>query len=128
MPELKPRVIPFDPANADTNTAPGPKIVRLINRKTCGDTQIMLGVNIVEPGEKGVWSMHGEADLENAQYGDVDEVYFVISGRLHIKWRDGEMTCGPNDSVYFPRGYDYELENISDETSLTVYAMAPAVF
>jgi hypothetical protein len=38
------------------------------------------------------------------------------------------MTCGPNDAVYFPRGYDYELENISDETSLTVYAMAPAVF
>jgi mannose-6-phosphate isomerase-like protein (cupin superfamily) len=128
MSELTPQVIPFKPENADVNTGPGPKIARLINKKTVGDTHVMLGVNIVEPGERGVWSFEGEVDLDKGHYGEVDEVYFVLSGKLRIWWDGGEMTAVANDSVYLPRGYSYQLENISDETSLTVYAIAPAAF
>jgi acetoin utilization deacetylase AcuC-like enzyme/mannose-6-phosphate isomerase-like protein (cupin superfamily) len=128
MSELTPQVIPFKPENADVNTGPGPKIARLINKKTVGDTHVMLGVNIVEPGERGVWSFEGDVDLDKGHYGEVDEVYFVLSGKLRIWWDGGEMTAVANDSVYLPRGYSYQLENISDETSLTVYAIAPAAF
>ncbi len=52
-----------------------------------------------------------------------DEVLLVIEGRLTVHTAEGELTAGPKDTIFLPRGtaLEYEAEN-----ALIFYAIHPA--
>ena len=129
MPRNAPRVIPLD------SVSPTPKedaptkvrIARLVTRARCG-SDLVLGVSWLDPGDKtNVWST-GQVDDGAAEhfYGDVEEAYYVLRGRLRLTWDDGVAEFGANDAVYLASGWKYELENIGDEQAHLVYCFAPS--
>ena len=115
-------VIPADEAPTKV------RIARLVSRERCG-SNLLLGACWMDPGEEtNVWSFEsddttGEGDK---YYGEVDETYFVIHGRLQLTWDEGELEIGANDGVYLAPGWRYHLKNVGDEPAFFVYGMAPS--
>lgn len=52
-----------------------------------------------------------------------DEVILVLEGEITIRTADSDLTAGPNDSIWLPKGT--ELTYISD-SALLFYAVHPA--
>ncbi len=52
-----------------------------------------------------------------------DEVVLVLEGEITIRTTEGDLTAGPNDSIWLPKGT--ELTYISD-SALLFYAVHPA--
>lgn len=130
MSRPRPRVVPLDsvPAIPADEAPTKVRIARLVTREGCG-SNLLLGACWMDPGEEtNVWSF--EEDDRTAEgdkyYGPVDETYFVISGRLRLKWDESELEIGPNDAVYLAPGWRYHLKNVGDEPAFFVYGMAPS--
>lgn len=51
----------------------------------------------------------------------VDEVLFVISGRLNFKWEGGERVCGAGDTILLPAGTLHQSEALEGGA---IYAIA----
>ncbi len=95
----------------------GFKVKRLITKGRENSDKLMLGVCFVEPRAKGYrWS-----------FTDKDEVYYVLRGRLRLKWDGNAVEFSEGDAVYLPAGYSYELENLSDEEAVIVYVLTPPI-
>ena len=72
-------------------------------RQSC-DTDLSI---LVERGEPGCWFQEHRHDLE--------QVFFVIQGRMEITI-DGEThTIGPREMVYVPRNAAHSGRNAADE-------------
>jgi mannose-6-phosphate isomerase-like protein (cupin superfamily) len=115
-------VIPADEAPTKV------RIARLVSRERCG-SNLLLGACWMDPGEEtNVWSFESEdtTDEGDKYYGEVDETYFVIHGRLRLTWDEGEIEIGANDAVYLAPGWTYHLKNVGDEPAFFVYGMAPS--
>jgi mannose-6-phosphate isomerase-like protein (cupin superfamily) len=41
-------------------------------------------------------------------HDDADEFFLVLSGRLTIRFRDGDVTLGPGEAFVVPRGVDHQ--------------------
>ena len=51
----------------------------------------------------------------------VDEILFIISGRLVFKWEDGERICGVGDTILLPAGTLHQSEALEGGA---IYAIA----
>jgi quercetin dioxygenase-like cupin family protein len=51
----------------------------------------------------------------------VDEILFIISGRLVFKWEDGERICGAGDTILLPAGTLHQSEALEGGA---IYAIA----
>jgi len=51
----------------------------------------------------------------------VDEILFIISGRLNFKWEDGERICGAGDTIFLPAGTLHQSEALDGGA---IYAIA----
>jgi mannose-6-phosphate isomerase-like protein (cupin superfamily) len=95
----------------------GFKVKRLITKSREGSDKLMLGICYVGPRARGYrWS-----------FTDKDEVYYVLKGKLRLKWDGNVVEFSEGDAVYLPAGYAYELENLSDEEAVIVYVLTPPI-
>lgn len=94
----------------------GVRLARIITESDHG-SRLMLGVHWLEPGSRHpAWI-----------FPEREEVYFVISGRLRLKWDEGWIEAGPNDTLFLPPDRHYQYENIADEGAFFVYAIYPPI-
>ena len=104
------------------------RIARMVTKADHG-SNLLLGACWMDPGEEtNTFSLAdrdttGEGDK---YYGPVDETYFVIQGRLRLRYDDGELDIGPDQAVYLAPGWSYHLRNVGDEPAFFVYSMAPS--
>ena len=56
----------------------------------------------------------------------VDEVYYIIAGRLELSWDEGTFALTPRDCVYLAPGWTYSLKNVGDDPAFFVCAMTPS--
>jgi mannose-6-phosphate isomerase-like protein (cupin superfamily) len=54
-------------------------------------------VKVVKLEGEFVWHRHDEED----------ELFLVVSGRLHMQFRDGEVVIGPGELIVVPRGVEH---------------------
>jgi mannose-6-phosphate isomerase-like protein (cupin superfamily) len=124
-----PLVVAFD----DVPVTPGhswPEGIDVANMITKGQhgSEILLGACWLEPGQvANPWSFKQEdpriAGLTH--YGPTHEVYFMLRGRIRLRWDEGDIEAGPNDAVFLAPGWQYELSCIGDEQALILWAMSP---
>ncbi len=124
------RVIPADQAPTRV------RIARLITARDHG-SRLLLGASWSDPGERtNTWSFEPDdaaIGADDHHYGEVDEFYYVVSGRFRLTWQRGEGTdevsgaaeFGPDDAVHLPPGWRYQLENVGAEPGFFIYGMTP---
>lgn len=58
-------------------------------------------------------------------HNDVENVYFVLHGRVLIRTTDGEREIGPGDAVFFPRGVPHSATNVGPDDARIIEIYAP---
>ena len=58
-------------------------------------------------------------------HNDVENVYYVLSGRVLVRTDEGEREIGPGDAVFFPRGVAHSATNVGTEDARIVEIYAP---
>lgn len=100
----------------DSFTFPGGlRVRRLITKKREDSGNLLLGIAMADPGEGLRWS-----------YAKNDEVYFIVRGKITLKYGEEEVEAGEGDAVYLPMGWDYELKNTGTEPMMLVYVLSPS--
>jgi enoyl-CoA hydratase len=105
------------------------RLSRMITKKNTG-SRVMFGVAQMFPGERSlVFSFLDSDDTTQGEiyYGPVDEMFFVVRGRLRVEWDDMAVDAGPNETIYLPPGHKYRMVNPGDEEAFIVYALSPCV-
>lgn len=130
MEKPRPAVVPLDWVSViPADEAPTKvRIARLVPRERCG-SNLLLGACWMDPGkETNTWSFKPEDTTGEGDkyYGEVDETYFVVRGRLRLTWDEGALDIGSDDAVYLAPGWRYDLKNVGDEPAFFVYGMAPS--
>lgn len=100
------------------NTAHGSEIRPLIDRTTSGVTQCSLAEEMLPVGCAVVPHHHRE----------LEEIYYVVSGRGLMTVADDTREVGAGDAVYVPRGCRHTLENIGSEPIKLILVCGPAFF
>ena len=126
----RPQVIHLDdvPVTPAAEAVTRVRIARVITRERCG-SNLMLGASWLDPGEQtNLWSSRDDDDMKPGDhwYGPVDEVYYIIAGRLELSWDEGTFALAPRDCVYLAPGWTYSLKNVGDDPAFFVYAMTPS--
>ncbi|MFF1572741.1 cupin domain-containing protein [Leifsonia sp. NPDC058292] len=67
-------------------------------------------VKVVKLNGEFVWHSHPETD----------ELFLVLSGRLTIQLRDGDVELGPNDLYVVPRGVEHCPKAEGDVTAVLI--------
>lgn len=87
----------------------------MITKKREDSSLLLLGVAMADPGEGLSWC-----------YEEKDEVYFIVRGKITLKYGDEEVEAKEGDAVYLPMGWKYELKNTGTEPMMLVYVLSPA--
>lgn len=82
---------------------------------TLGTQNLWVGVSKVDPGSSS--NMHAHDDLE--------EIFYVISGRGKIRVGDEEEPIEAGSCIYMPRNTPHQLINTSDETLKVLAVTSP---
>ena len=130
MTRPRPQVVPLEsvPVIPAAEAPTKVRIARIITREGNG-SNLMLGACWMRPGEEtNTWSFTAEDRTAQGDhwYGERDEVYYVIRGRLELHWDEGVLELVPDQAVYLAPGWSYRLRNTGEEPAFFVYAMAPA--
>ena len=88
---------------------------QLVDEKL-GATQVDFHVNTILAG-----SQPGPYHLHN----DVENLYYVLHGRVLIRTQDGEREIGPGDAVFFPRGVPHSATNVGPDDARIIEIYAP---
>ncbi|MCS7109094.1 MAG: cupin domain-containing protein [Sulfolobales archaeon] len=95
----------------------GFRVKRLITKRREGSDKLTLGLCFIEPNARGYrWT-----------FKDRDEVYYVLRGNVRLKWGESSAVLKEGDAVYLPAGYEYELDNLTNEAATIVYVITPPV-
>ena len=88
---------------------------QLVDEKL-GATQVDFHVNTILAGSRpGPYHVHN----------DVENVYYVLHGRIVIRTEDGEREIGPGDAVFFPRGVAHSATNVGRDDARIIEIYAP---
>lgn len=99
-------------------TRHGSEIRPLIDRTTSAITQCSLAEEILPPG-KSVTPHH---------HRQLEEIYYILSGRGRMTVGDEQRDLGPGDAVYIPRYSRHTLENTGEEPMRLLLVCGPAFF
>lgn len=100
------------------NTAHGSEIRPLIDRTTSDITQCSLAEEMLPPG-CAVTAHH---------HRDIEEIYYVASGRGLMTVGDETCEVNAGDSVYVPRDHRHTLRNTGSEPIKLLLVCGPAFF
>jgi len=100
------------------NTRHDSEIRPLIDRTTSPITQCSLAEETLPPG-RSVTPHHHE---------QIEEIYYVISGRGIMTVGDERREVGPGDAIYIPRRHSHTLSNTGNESMKLLLVCGPAFF
>jgi mannose-6-phosphate isomerase-like protein (cupin superfamily) len=90
--------------------------IDLLVNENLGASLVDFRVNTILAG-----SAPGPYHLHN----DVENMYYVLHGRLVIRTEDGEREIGPGDAVFFPRGVPHSTTNVGPDDARIIEIYAP---
>ena len=128
MPTLTPLVIPLSSVPVRPWHVPGASIARIMTNREHG-SDFMVGVTWMDPGVESDWWSFEERDTgtdSKYQHGPHHEMYFGIRGQLQVRWTEGVLDFGPDDTVFLTPGWRYQLANPGTEPGYFVYCVSPA--
>ena len=99
----------------------GIRLARLLTRATTGG-DVLLGTCWLAPGERTTFDLTDPGDGPVA----VQETYYLVSGRIRIRYDEQTVEAGAGDAVFFPAGWSYSVEAVGDEEAFVVYTVVPA--
>ena len=100
------------------NTAHGSEVRPLMDRTTSGITQCSLAEEVL-PSDCAVTPHH---------HRQLEEVYYIVSGRGLMTVGDETREVGPGDAVFIPRDHRHTLKNTGDEPIKLLLVCGPAFF
>jgi mannose-6-phosphate isomerase-like protein (cupin superfamily) len=81
-----------------------------------GATQVDFHINTIFAGSApGPFHLHHR----------VENVYYVLHGRVLIRTAGEEVEIGPGDAVFFPRGVAHSATNVGTEDARIIEIYAP---
>jgi mannose-6-phosphate isomerase-like protein (cupin superfamily) len=104
--------------SAIINTLHGSEIRPLIDRTTSGVTQCSLAEEMLPPG----------CAVSPHHHREVEEIYYLVSGRGLMTVGDETREVGAGDAVYIPRGHRHSLKNNGIEPIRLILVCGPAFF
>jgi mannose-6-phosphate isomerase-like protein (cupin superfamily) len=99
-------------------TQHGSEIRPLIDRTTSEITQCSLAEETLLPGQSVCAHRHNQ----------LEEIYYILSGRGRMSVGDEQSEVGPGDAVYIPRGHRHTLENTGTEPMKLLLVCGPAYY
>lgn len=99
-------------------TRHGSEIRPLIDRTTSEITQCSLAEETLLPGQSVTAHRHRQ----------LEEIYYILSGRGRMSVGDEQSDVGPGDAVYVPRGHSHTLENTGTEPIKLLLVCGPAFY
>jgi mannose-6-phosphate isomerase-like protein (cupin superfamily) len=100
------------------NTGHGSEIRPLIDRTTSEITQCSLAEETLPPG----------CAVTPHRHRQIEEIYYILSGRGLMTVGDETREIGPGDAVYIPRGNRHTLENTGTDPIKLILVCGPAFF
>ncbi|MFN8164413.1 MAG: cupin domain-containing protein [Solirubrobacterales bacterium] len=90
---------------------------RLISRDQ--SSRVLLGLYRLDPGQRTTF----ELPLEN---GIEEETYYLLGGRLAVRWRGGELVVERGQAIFFPVGGSYAIETVGSTPVELIWTGFPA--
>jgi mannose-6-phosphate isomerase-like protein (cupin superfamily) len=100
------------------NTGHGSEIRPLIDRTTSEITQCSLAEETLPPG----------CAVTPHRHRQIEEIYYIVSGRGLMTVGDETREVGPGDAVYIPRGNRHTLKNTGADPIKLILVCGPAFF
>jgi mannose-6-phosphate isomerase-like protein (cupin superfamily) len=100
------------------STRHGSEIRPLIDRTTSEITRCSLAEEILPPG----------AAVTPHHHRQLEEVYYILSGRGVMTVGDEQREVGAGDAIYIPRDHRHTLENTGTEPIRLLLVCGPAFF
>jgi quercetin dioxygenase-like cupin family protein len=100
-------------------------------------TRIIAGTKTkfsIDPAILELLPAQGSVELQRDAAGKVhhfhthpvDEILFIISGRLNFKWEGGERICGAGDTILLPAGTLHQSEALDEGAVYAIATRPPA--
>jgi ethanolamine utilization protein EutQ (cupin superfamily) len=102
-------------------TPAGVRLARLITKGETG-ADLMLGGCWMAPGETTRFELSQPADGPLPP----QEAYYVVSGRIRVRFDHQILEAGARAAVWFAPGHAYEVEAVGEEEVFLVYVVVPA--
>lgn len=100
------------------DTRHGSQIRPLVDRTTSDITGCSLAEETLPPGAAVTPHIHRQ----------IEEIYYILSGRGVMMVGDERREVGPGDAVYVPRNNRHTLENTGTEPIKLLLVCGPAFF
>jgi len=89
--------------------------MRIIGQETVGARNVEVVLGIIAPG--------GQA--EPHFHTDIEQVIYLLEGRVEVGMRDEKEEMEPGDAVYFPPGEKHRVDVLGDQPARLLVIYAP---
>ncbi len=107
------RVNQLKPYSPDAHA--GTVNMRIIGQETVGARNVELVLGIIDPG--------GQA--EPHFHTDIEQVIYLLEGRVEVGIRGEKEKMEPGDAVYFPPGEKHQVDVLGDQPARLLVIYAP---
>ena len=109
------RVNQLKPYSPDAHA--GTVNMRIIGQETVGARNVEVVLGIIDPG--------GQA--EPHFHSDIEQVIYLLEGRVEVGMRGEKEKMEPGDAVYFPPGERHQVDVLGDQSARLLVIYAPPV-
>ena len=89
--------------------------MRIIGQETVGARNVEVVLGIIDPG--------GQA--EPHFHTDIEQVIYLLEGRVEVGMRGEKEEMDPGDAVYFPPGEKHQVDVLGDQPARLLVIYAP---
>ena len=89
--------------------------MRIIGQETVGARNVEVVLGIIDPG--------GQA--EPHFHTDIEQVIYLLEGRVEVGMRGEKEKMAPGDAVYFPPGEKHQVDVLGDQPARLLVIYAP---
>ena len=107
------RVNQLKPYSPDAHA--GTVNMRIIGQETVGARNVEVVLGIIDPG--------GQA--EPHFHTDIEQVFYLLEGRVEVEMRGEKEKMEPGDAVYFPPGERHQVDVLGDRPARLLVIYAP---
>jgi len=107
------RVNQLKPYSPDAHA--GTVNMRIIGQETVGARNVEVVLGIIDPG--------GQA--EPHFHTDIEQVIYLLEGRVEVGIRGEKEKMEPGDAVYFPPGEKHQVDVLGDQPARLLVIYAP---
>lgn len=89
--------------------------MRIIGQETVGARNVEVVLGIIDPG--------GQA--EPHFHSDIEQVIYLLEGRIEVEMQGEKERMEPGDGVYFPPGEKHQVDVLGDQPARLLVIYAP---